>query len=270
MYADSRMITAERPSSLSDANLHRAGPVIDDDQAQFLRLRPTRVVFWLFLITLGFATIAVAADMIMRSLDDSFLYSFLRRFRLNSEASLPAMWATCLLLLNAVLFAAIWLRESYFRSNWRHHWLFLSITFIFLAYDEAARVHEKLPSFARELMPILGAPEMLDPDWVVFGILFVLVAVMGFAYVRFVFALPWAVRISVIVAAVLFVGGALLVDRVAELMLELGGDTPAYGLTLQLEEFMEKLGQIVLTYALLRYLSTPDGWIVMRVRPIAT
>ena len=86
--------------------------------------------------------------------------------------------------------------------------------------------------------------------WTTFGA--AIVAVLGLAYLPFLRALPSRIRVLFIVAAVIYVGGAVGVERATDwydvhnLL-----DTLAYNLWTAVEETMEMADVIVFIYTLL-------------------
>ncbi len=117
-------------------------------------------------------------------------------------------------------------------------WLVLAIGFHLLSIDEVVGIHEYVNTVSEDIR------------WTTFGA--VIVALLGLAYLPFLSALPSRIRLLFIVAAVIYVGGAMGVERatdwydVHDLL-----DTLAYNLWTAVEETMEMTGAIVFIYALL-------------------
>lgn len=117
-------------------------------------------------------------------------------------------------------------------------WLVLAVGFHLLSIDEVVGIHEYVNTVSEDIR------------WTTFGA--VIVALLGLAYLPFLSALPSRIRLLFIVAAVIYVGGAMGVERatdwydVHDLL-----DTLAYNLWTAVEETMEMTGAIVFIYALL-------------------
>ena len=125
--------------------------------------------------------------------------------------------------------------EPYYRM-----WLVLAIGFHLMSIDEVVGVHEYVNTVIE------------NTRWTTFGA--VIVALLGLAYLPFLSALPSKIRFLFIVSGVVYVGGALGVERatdwydVNDLL-----DTLAYNLWTAVEETMEMTGVIVFIYALLQF-----------------
>jgi hypothetical protein len=117
-------------------------------------------------------------------------------------------------------------------------WFVLAIGFHLLSIDEVVGMHEYVNTVSEDIR------------WTTFAA--VIVALLGLAYLPFLSALPSRIRLLFIVAAVVYVGGAVGVERATDwydahdLL-----DTLAYNLWTAVEETMEMTGAIVFIYALL-------------------
>lgn len=172
-------------------------------------------------------------------------------FDLNSEANFPTWVAASLLLVAALVLAVIGLAERARRRPWVRHWLVLAAVFVYLSADEAATIHEQ----ANAIRDVIGAGGVLYYPWVLFG--GALVLILAITYFGFLRALPSRTRSLFILAAVLFVGGALGLELSQAYYADSLGDqyTSWSGRVLltHLEETMELAGVVVFIYALLDY-----------------
>jgi hypothetical protein len=88
------------------------------------------------------------------------------------------------------------------------HWLGLGIVFSFLSLDELVSIHELL---TKPTWRIVHGGEILYG--VAWAIPYALVCIpLGFAYLRFWLRLPVRTRALIALAAVVFVGGAVVVE----------------------------------------------------------
>ena len=210
----------------------------------------------LLLVALNFAGLAVR----LRT-DGPFLLRISRLVVLDNEANIPTLFNYALLVGVLFLLVTLTLRANAAADPWRHHWLGLSLIFLFLSYDEAAQMHEELTAVAAGFVDRVG---IFYWTWVVPGALFVLV--VAAAFLRFVLALRRPEAWLVVLGGLLYVGGAIGVEMI-------GGDyasrhgmlSPTYLLIATVEETLEMLGLLVFGYALLGLLADPDGTI--RLRP---
>ncbi len=164
--------------------------------------------------------------------DDYVHVSF---FDLDEEESFGT-WFSAVILLYA---GRILLRHPRADGDpWHRWWLLLAIGFHILSIDEVAAMHEYVNTVVE------------NTRWTTFGA--AIVAVVGLAYLPFLRALSARIRFLFIVAAVVYVGGAVGVERatdwydVHDLL-----NTLAYNLWTAVEETMEMAGVIVFIYALL-------------------
>lgn len=180
---------------------------------------------------------------------------------LDAEANLPATYAAALLAMSALV---LWLlgtwRAQAGLSDARLVRL-LSLLVLAMAVDEASQIHELLSDPVRSALG-LGGP--LYYAWVVVygAVLVVLAAVL----------LPRAARLEpvtrrlVLIAAGLYVGGALGLELAGSAVVDAGGRGGwGYAALTTVEEGLEFAGALVLLYALLRALGHACGAVSARV-----
>ena len=127
--------------------------------------------------------------------------------------------------------------------------------------DEASTIHEKLTPILQEQLELTG---YFYFGWVVVGLAAVLV--VGLVYLPFVKRLPPRIRNLFILAAVLYVGGALVVESIsANLWFHNDGTSLQFSAVGTLEEWMEMLGVITMIYAQLEYIRTEIGAVQLNV-----
>ncbi len=128
-------------------------------------------------------------------------------FDMDAEVSIPT-WFTMMLLVGiALLLGAAALATTKGRGWW---WT-LSAVFAYLSLDEGAALHESLMYVTRNALGITGGP--LWYAWVIpVGLALVIAAPFA---ARFVWSLPTSTRRLIIVAAVLYVGGAIGIEVVS-------------------------------------------------------
>ena len=159
-------------------------------------------------------------------------------FDLDEEESFGTWFSAVLLLYAGRLL--LWQARSADAEGDPHYraWLVLAIGFHFLSIDEVVGMHEYVNTVVE------------STRWTTFAA--VLVAFLGLAYLPLLRSLPSKIRFLFILAALIYVGGAVGVERatdwydVHDLL-----DTLAYNLWTAVEETMEMAGVIVFIYALL-------------------
>lgn len=187
-----------------------------------------------------------------RSTLSRFLRVLRRNFNPSAEQTVGTWFSAGLLLWAGVLSAIIGVVARAARDRFARHWTGLAAIFVFLSCDEAASLHEQLGDWVSSVTPTGG---ILLWAWVIpYG---VLAAFVGLAYVRFLLALPTDTRRRVILAATLYVGGALVLEMVQAGITDWRGrgGGPVSVLAV-IEETAEMLGIAVVIAALLHHIAS--------------
>jgi len=142
-------------------------------------------------------------------------------FELDEENNVPTWFSSFLLLNNAI----VTLFFAQFRlDGLKVHWHFLSAGFLVLAADEVAGLHETFHT-------------AIDFSWVIPAAAFVALVLLYF--IPFLKHLEKRLMIGFMLAGMVYVGGALGIEMLAQDMDE---DTMVYGFYTAVEEGMEMLG----------------------------
>lgn len=177
---------------------------------------------------------------------------FKELFTVNSEGRVPTWYSAAALLLCASLLLVIGCFGA--ARRFRLHWLSLSAIFLFISMDEASGLHDEMSGYLYQLMPTGGA---LYNTWVVpAGIGVILLGVWMW---RFILSLPRTTQGLFVLAAFMYVGGALGLEIVGSIYLtthDFNSKTPTYALLATLEELFEMSGVAVFVYALLSYIQS--------------
>ncbi|MCH8175470.1 MAG: hypothetical protein IIC59_09845 [Proteobacteria bacterium] len=165
-----------------------------------------------------------------------FHYWQLAFFDLDEEESFGTWFNSGLLLVAAVLLIqqARILRAQ--GAAWQRWWLILGIGFCVLSMDEIAGMHEWVNS-------MLG-----DTPWTVIGA--PIFALVGLAYIPFLWHHRWRTGLLFLLAGAIYGGGAVGVEHFTDSEV----NSLHYNMWTALEEGMEMLGVIVLIYTLLDHL----------------
>ena len=193
---------------------------------------------------------------------DSLLAGIAPVFYVDVEQNIPTYFTVLLLLIAASLLAVIAMR------NWKHRmshvpeWVVLSLGFLFMALDEAFQFHERLNI---PIGTLLGEGDLgvFYYPWVIPGI--ALVFVLGLYFLRYLRRLPATFRFRFLMAAILYIGGAIGVELVGSHHAGLHGtENWTYSMIATLEESLEISGLIVFIWALLNYFAAqaPDCGLV--------
>ena len=168
------------------------------------------------------------------------LYS---RFYFDQEANIPTYFSPILLLMSAVLLAMISGFKKSVGDRWAMHWRVLAILFVLMSLDEAVSLHEMLNKPLQDLVSISG---YLTFGWVFIGL--IVVAVLGMSYWRFLWSLERPLRIGIMAAGGMYVGGTIVMEMIgARLSSDPGFGTASlsYMMAVTVEESLEMTGIIL-------------------------
>jgi hypothetical protein len=214
----------------------------------------------LFLVVLSLVTLSLLGQYFKYSLGHDTVKGFVPLFYVDYESNVPTWYSSVAILMAAGLLAVIAFGRQAQRASYRHHWTALCITFLFLSADEIAMVHE-LP--IESLRETFGATGVWHYTWVIPGM--VVVGVVGLAYLRFLLALPARTRNLFVLAAAVYVGGAIGVEMLSAYQASRHGqENLTYSLIITVEEFMEMTGIVIFNQALIDYLANHLGEVRLR------
>lgn len=149
---------------------------------------------------------------------------------LSYEANLPT-WASSSLLLGCAIAAAAVARRA---TAWRRHWWGVAIGLGYASMDEATEIHEHLGG-------LFGTGGVLYFDWVIVAA--AILVVLSWLYLGFMRALPRATRVGLVVAAAVYVAGAVGMELPLGWWTEqFGNDGLGYALIDWVEETLELIG----------------------------
>lgn len=214
-----------------------------------------RISDFLLVVVTTLIGLSLAGQCSKYLLGHPMLKGFVPMFYVDNEPSTPTWYSSAALGLAAVLLALI--AASCFQKNdrYRWHWATLSLLFFGLSADEIAMLHELPIDPMREMFQWGG---VLHYAWVIPGMVFVLL--IGLAYLRFLWNLPRRTRRLFLLAAGIFVSGAIGVEMISGAQaFEAGEENLQYALIVTIEEFLEMLGVVVFVRALLEYIEAMGG-----------
>lgn len=199
---------------------------------------------------------SIASQVIRFGVESGYLKKLVFLFYVDNEANIPTFFSALLLLVAAQLLFVIGAVNAQESNPYTSKWLILSLGFLFMALDEACRLHE------RSIDPLrswLGGGKLgiFHYAWVIPGIAIVIVAAIFF--ISFLQHLPKSVRRRFLMAAILYLTGALGCEAIGGAYAELHGvSNPIYSVIVTVEESLEMAGVITLIEALLVYLSNKE------------
>ena len=226
-----------------------------------LPLHPRRIARNLTILALLLAVLSVVGQVVRYRSTNETVRSLALLFKLSAEQTIPAYFSSILLLTAAGLLWIIGRATRQQGQPFAGHWTVLAAIFAYLSIDEAISIHELALEPARAALGS-HAVGFLYYAWVIpaAGI----VCLIGLAYLRFVLHLPWTVRIRVIGAAALYIGGALGMETVGGYFAStIGTSSIRYAVSALIEETMEMLGVVLFIHALLMHLAREVGEVRM-------
>lgn len=217
---------------------------------------PKKVAWVLVGAILVLATLSVTGHGLQYVYGTDRYVEFVRLFNISGEGNVAAWFSSALLLLCGVLAFAIATFQGWFgKRRYLRHWQALSLVFLYISLDETAQIHE---AAFRRLPELFGAEDLLDFAWVLFALLLFLA--FALAYARFVLDLPAEIRRYVILAAALYLTGALGLELVSAYVIRFWPDEIIVrGALATGEDLFEMLGVVSLLYAWMAYLKDSLG-----------
>lgn len=172
-------------------------------------------------------------------------------FNMDDENNVPTLFSSFLLSVCGVLAWCVGGEKLARVRGDSKFWFGLAAIFLFLAADEALRLHEMLISPVRAA---LGTGGVLHFAWVIpYGALLIVFAV---AYYRFLFRQERMLRNRMILAGLVYVSGALGMELIGGYYHDaVNGQIDAiYVAMTTVEETMEIAGLLIFSHALVAYL----------------
>lgn len=200
---------------------------------------------------------------VLGSESDSVVALLLDLFSVNLEGSIPTWYSTLLLFACAGLLGFIAIMKRKNDDSFARHWAGLAFIFLYLSIDEGVAIHELLTD---PLQAAFNTTGYLTFAWL---IVFVpLLGVVGLLYVRFLLHLSPQMRNRILLAAMLYVGGAVVVESISANRWYLdGGVSFAYLAIATVEELFEMWGVILFMDVLLQHVADVGYTAVLRVTP---
>ncbi len=218
-----------------------------------ISLNPSSIVCVLGAVALFLVLGSTAGQLTVYLTGHERVYGLVRLFNVGTELNLPAFFSTFILVFAALLLAVITVLEKKRQASHVSHWAMLAFGFLFMAVDEAVTLHEMMVEPTRTLLGDgnLGAFYFA---WVIPGI--VLVLVLGLYFLKFLLHLPAKTRFTFLMAAIIYLSGAIGLELIGGRYAELHGThNLAYNMISTVEESLEMAGVIIFIWALLAYIA---------------
>ena len=180
------------------------------------------------------------------------MLTLLQRFNVDQEISIPTWYSVCLLFSAFFLLYSITTHPQLTRH--RKRWFGLAFIFLFLSIVEGIALNDGIGAALRFVVDV-DTNSAFRYRWVIVAIPAVLI--LGVLYVPLIFSLPQRIRLLIILAAGLYVGGAIGAEMLNAYMLG-RTDFLLVRLVVHFEELYEMFGASIFIYALFQYLHQLD------------
>jgi hypothetical protein len=172
-------------------------------------------------------------------------------FNLDMESNIPSFFQVSLIFFSAFFIFFILKSGEIKVKNLRHFWIVLFILTVYMGIDEASQIHEKFGNITNKIFN--NQPSgYFHFSWVIIGGLLALPLVIYFTI--FIIKINKRLRYLFIIAAILFLGGSLLVEIFSGFFIDRFGVNFTYQLLVILEESMEMFGIAFFIKALIKYI----------------
>jgi hypothetical protein len=177
---------------------------------------------------------------------------WMNMLNLDREMNFPTWYSAFMLGFGSILLRIIAVGKKQKSDRYTGDWKLLSLIFTLLAIDEVLSIHEIF--IIPEVSNALHLPWFLHSMWVIPGTIFVVWFLKR--YWKFSRHLPLRSQQHFILAAAVYIGGALVMEMVGSYVAEAKGQQYLpYALITTVEEVMEMVGIIIFIYGLLYYLA---------------
>ena len=221
---------------------------------------PKRIFKQLFIITLFLLFAHVLGVISTYYFNHDQVFGLVPLFNLNHEANIPTFYQ-CFALLACSVFLAVIANFHHQNGESYFYWGSLAVIFLFLSVDEFAMLHERLVLPFRTMFNATG---VLYFAWVIPYA--VLVALVGILYLRFLLRLPHRTRMLFVLAGIIYVSGALVLEMADGYFVSKKIDNIGFAIVNTIEEYLEMFGIIVFIYALQDYLGRTFGGLTISIK----
>jgi hypothetical protein len=217
-----------------------------------IKVNPRKIILFLAAAIVSLLAVSTALQVYkFRSLGGNSRY-LIDLLDLDKEFNIPTLFQTLHLFIAAAVVFGIGHLEKAADRRRAWYWKVISIAVAVAACDELLEFHEKILS---PLQQALHTGGFLQNAWVIPGALFVLV--FGVYLLRFLKSLPKTTLRFFILAAAIYLTGALGIEMIgAKLWTIKGSGNLLYAIVAGIEESFEMFGLLVFDIGLLGYLRT--------------
>ena len=178
------------------------------------------------------------------------IYGLIPLFELDSEANFPTIFSTILLVTSSFLFYFLSKQVQVDGSKASRKFKFMSALLAFIALDEISSIHELLTEPLKALGNFDG---IFFHSWIV--VFIPLLLLLSIYLFRFIISQPKEFRNGLILAAFIYISGALGMEMIEGLFASTHGRINLLTAVLtNIEESLEIFGTIILINTLLKFI----------------
>jgi len=215
-----------------------------------ITLKKDNIVKFLSVSALVLIMIHIIILCIYYYIGDPDKFDFVQMFDLDMERNVPTVFSSLILAIAALCFYLLSKTKESKKHKKTKYWLGLSGVFLFLSFDEGAKIHEKLGDYTENFVDATG---YLYYPWVLSYGTFVLILVT--LYFKFFWKMPKKIFWSFMLSACIYITGAVGFELLgANESSAHGTDTVTYSVLYTIEESLEMYGVIYLIWILLTLL----------------
>jgi len=226
-------------------------------------INPLKVLRLLWAVIAMLVLASITGQVIKYVTGHDYVYGFVTKFNVDDELTVPTYFSAVMSLTSSVLLAVIARLTIARRGPYASHWFGLSVLFLYLAFDEACRIHEMaiIP-----MQKLFGASGYFYFAWVIPA--WVIIAALGILYFGFFRKLPKRIRRLFLTAAALCICGGIGFEMISGHYVQRHNDQePVYITMITIEELLEMTGVSLFIYALLEYIKQTTPNVTFRIGP---
>ncbi len=220
-----------------------------------IRISANKVVWFLFTLVSTIFVGSVCVHAIGLKTGHWRLGGLYALFSLDGEGTFPTWLNSFIILLLFMVTWAISRVNGPKTARYHNRWKFLSVMFLLMSIDEIAMFHEAI---GKEISTRFNSVNHLYFGFAIPGI--ILAVALFIAYIPLLRNLPRKVMLGMMMAGVIYIGGAAGIEMIEAKWFFLYGERhAAYLLLSDLEELCEMGGLVFLLKILLDYLRSLSG-----------
>ena len=194
-------------------------------------------------------------------------------FDLNQENNVPTWYSGIVLFTTASALGIVAAARRQAGAPFAGHWTMLAFIFLYMSLDELTRIHEQWGPLLQQPLGGLRDPHVMGGAlrnlWVIPA--FLLAAIVGLAYLRFLLHLPSRTRRLFVASGVAFVFATIGMEMLGASLSAAGGRlTLRFMVVATIEEVVEMASIAVFLCAVLEYAGRTFGTVRHHFRPTSS